>query len=289
MFLAVCGLIGFLGNNIVIYIYGVRLRRKYDARFFIPYLAIADLLAVIVIVGQNIYVNINPVNFDNGPLCSWGTFLIGCFSLWSMTILVLIVYQRKICRPREKTMSSFQKKISVLFSLVLSIALTVVFIFTVGIKDVENKTFNITGKICDRFSEELPTWSLIHSTVVLLFVIFSCGSLIVFYGLIGKVIYRYRKVIVNSAESQNTRTSSTVRFYKTTLMFMIMTVVFMISYLPTGIKLIIESVIKVEKETLIMKFLTTFFLVNHIANVFVYAFMDKSFSRELRRIFSFQS
>lgn len=61
VFLLLCAVVGLVGNAVVIYIYGLRLHRKYEGRYFIPYLALADLLAVVISVELHTVNNFFPV------------------------------------------------------------------------------------------------------------------------------------------------------------------------------------------------------------------------------------
>lgn len=61
IFLFLCFPIGVFGNGVVIYIYGFRLHRKYAGRYFIPYLAVADLFAVFISVELHVVNNFYPV------------------------------------------------------------------------------------------------------------------------------------------------------------------------------------------------------------------------------------
>ncbi|XP_062598594.1 lysophosphatidic acid receptor 1-B-like [Saccostrea cucullata] len=287
IFLVFSCIIGVVGNSCVLYVYGGRLRRKYEGRFFVPYLAAADLIVMLVAVGLNISINVNPVNYKNREVCTGGSFLVGFFSVWSICILILIAFQRyqKICKPMDTHMTRCQKKLALVFSLAISFLLNVIFIFTVGLRDVELQNLNITGKTCERLSEESPVLSIVHSVILSVFAVLSCSVLIVLYGLIGKAIYRHKRTQKYSLEIRGSRKTKVTRMSKTTLMFMIITIIFIISYIPTGIKMIVESMPDFSTVSLHWRFLTTFFVVNHFANPIVYAFMDMIFSRELKRIF----
>ncbi|XP_061165958.1 pineal opsin-like [Saccostrea echinata] len=287
IFLVFSCIIGVFGNSCVLYVYGGRLRRKYEGRFFVPYLAAADLIVMVVAVGLNISINVNPVNYKNSVVCTGGSFLVGLMSVWSICILILIAFQRyqKICKPMTNHMTRFQMKLTLVFSFIISLLLNVIFIFTVGLRDVKLKNLNVTGKTCERLSEESPVLSIVHSVILSVFAVLSCTVLIVLYGLIGKAIYRHKKIQKNSLEIRSSRKSKITRMSKTTLMFMIITIIFIISYIPTGIKMIVESIPDFSTVSLLWRFLTTFFVVNHFANPIVYAFMDVIFSRELKRIF----
>lgn len=75
IFLFLCFPIGVFGNGVVIYIYGFRLHRKYAGRYFIPYLAVADLFAVFISVELHVVNNFYLLRI------SWKAFVNGTLFL----------------------------------------------------------------------------------------------------------------------------------------------------------------------------------------------------------------
>lgn len=68
IFLNFCAVVGLFGNGVVIYIYGLRLHAKNAGRYFIPYLAVADLLALVISAELHIRSLTNSKHFVNGIL-----------------------------------------------------------------------------------------------------------------------------------------------------------------------------------------------------------------------------
>lgn len=75
-------------------------------------------------------------------------------------------------------------------------------------------------------------------------------------------------------------------------MFMIITMLFLVLYLPRMITSILESKSASLWETLtveqyaVVGMLEILYILNYVANPFVYAFMDFKFKTELKRMFS---
>lgn len=75
------------------------------------------------------------------------------------------------------------------------------------------------------------------------------------------------------------------------LMFMVITIVFLVSFLPRMITFLLEGIIINVWETLsteeyaVVRMLEILYVVNHLANPFVYAFMDVKFVSEYKKVF----
>lgn len=78
--LFLCAAVGVFGNGVVIYIYGLRLYKQHAGRYFIPYLAVADLLAVVLSVEHHTVSNF----YVNGII--WPHFL-QQYSQWAFSLL----------------------------------------------------------------------------------------------------------------------------------------------------------------------------------------------------------
>lgn len=76
------------------------------------------------------------------------------------------------------------------------------------------------------------------------------------------------------------------------LMFMIITIIFLVSFSPRMITFLLEGITVGMWETLTVeeyaavRFFEVLYVVNHLANPFVYAFMDVKFVTELKKEFS---
>lgn len=162
-----------------------------------------------------------------------------------------------------------------------SLALAVSAYFTFGLEKIYNKELNVTGTTCRRLTSSSQTFTLIHSATCTLFVVTEGAALIVLYWKIGKVVFRQRKQNLGEPEEKKTNTS---------LMFMIITIIFLVSFLPRMITSIIEG-IKVglwetlnEKVYATVRMLEVLYIVNNLANPFVYAFMDVKFVSEFKKM-----
>lgn len=281
--LFLCAAVGIFGNGVVIYIYGLRLHKQHAGRYFIPYLAVADLLAVVLSVEHHTVSNFYPVTNKLERLCIWNYMAAFLATVFSMGILLIIAVQRylKVCKPFGRQMTLFWRRFSLSLCFMFSLALAVSAYFTFGLEKIYNKELNVTGTTCRRLTSSSQTFTLIHSATCTLFVVTEGAALIVLYWKIGKVVFRQRKQNLGEPEEKKTNTS---------LMFMIITIIFLVSFLPRMITSIIEG-IKVglwetlnEKVYATVRMLEVLYIVNNLANPFVYAFMDVKFVSEFKKM-----
>lgn len=283
IFLFLCFPIGVFGNGVVIYIYGFRLHRKYAGRYFIPYLAVADLFAVFISVELHVVNNFYPVTTKLESLCKWN-FVFGFYaSVFSAYVLLTIAVQRylKVCKPFKGQMTLFWRRFALCLCLALTIPLVVPTYFTFGLERVYNKEMNITGTACRRLTSTTQTPSLIHSAICTLLVVIIGIALIILYLKIASVIYRQNKLKMREPRKKT----------NISLMFMVITIVFLVSFLPRMITFLLEGIIINVWETLsteeyaVVRMLEILYVVNHLANPFVYAFMDVKFVSEYKKVF----
>ncbi|XP_052684288.1 type-1 angiotensin II receptor-like [Crassostrea angulata] len=284
VFLILCAVVGVFGNGVVIYIYGLRLPKKYEGRYFIPYLALADLFAVVISVELHTVNNFFPVTYKMETLCKWN-FVFGFFaSGFASNILLIIAVQRylKVCKPLGGQMTLFWRRFSLCLTFVLLSILIVPTYFTFGIERVYNKELNVNGTACRRLTSSTPTLSLIRSVTYTLIILIGVIVLIVLYILIAKVIYQQHNQ--NRGDSKKKKTNIS-------LMFMIITIIFLVLCLPRMITSVLEGnntgfweTLNVE-EYAAMRVLQVVYILNHVANPFVYAFLDVKFKTEFKQTF----
>lgn len=307
VFLAICIVIGIVGNVLVIFIYGLKLRGLKE-RYFIPILALADLLAVCETSGFNISYNFNPVEYSHQQLCKWSWFFGYLASCTSIFLLVVIAIQRylKICRPFGSQMTLKWKRVAVLCSLLLATIISIPIPLTYGLDPAYSEQYNVTGSACRRLTQENRLLSLGHAIVCNIIVFVFVWLLVVLYTLIGRRIYaqihqwdKRKKSNTMSKEENPTKANDPEAANKTnkqtmfriTFMFMLITFIFIISFSPKVVIFIFECLNDRFWDSLpyntrlLVRFFDVLFIINNIANPFVYAFLDVKFSQQLKSIF----
>lgn len=149
------GVIGVIGNSLIIYFYFFRVKERGE-RYFIPVLGVVDLLGCLT--GAPFYIMDNTFlfNYQSTVACSVLSFLQVWIPGISMHMLLVISLQRYllVCKPFGPKMTLFWKRISIAIVCFVSIAFSAPLLKTSGVFKEMNvfMGYNLTTYIC-RFSD----------------------------------------------------------------------------------------------------------------------------------------
>lgn len=350
-------IIGILGNALVIFVYGYKIKPITDGQFFIPYLAVVDLMGAVICSLFGLSTTLMPVMYDLDILCKTGWLLATIATFMSVFMLVIIAIQRymKVCTQKAHILTLKWKRFMMILALTMAIAVSVPSVATYGTIPFESSYRNMTGHICGKIS---GIGSLIYDIVLAIVVSASCGILVVLYFLIGRTTYKCMKQsghsITNSkiysendimdksgstldtdlktgdtiesvdlesvdkenqkpfpecVESVTLENESSKKYHiskkkktsdlqkknqsaisKITVMFIIITTVFLICSIPKLTIILLETITPsfwenyTDVERVALVFVHQGYILNNIANPFIYTFLDKTFKREINKI-----
>ena len=144
---------GVIGNVLVLFLYKYRMPQT-EERFFIPYLAVADLMSTIGLACLGITTNFHFTDFPNEDLCKFLPYFAWVTTSWSAFILLMISVSRflKICRPTGRQMTSFFKKCAVHGCFLFAVINASPLLYFSGFKysNVSCLNTNMTIAMCDR-------------------------------------------------------------------------------------------------------------------------------------------
>ncbi|OWF46144.1 cholecystokinin receptor type A-like [Mizuhopecten yessoensis] len=193
-------LAGLFGNLLVIYVYSFKLKTKRDNRFFIPFLAIFDLLACAIGASFAMSLNILPLIYYGDTLCKTLWFLSEATTIASSLLLLVIGLQRylKVCRPFEAQMTSMWKKIALVMTVVSACLISSPTVLFYG--EIQLYTLaSVTGVRCGKRSddEHLVQGLVIYNIMLFATAVVGTITMAVLYGIIARAIYhqflRHRK------------------------------------------------------------------------------------------------
>ncbi|KAK3103647.1 hypothetical protein FSP39_020739 [Pinctada imbricata] len=183
--------VGCVGNVLVIYIYTISMKMKKVNRFFIPYLAIVDILSLVFNGSFEIVFAHYQLNFDNDVGCKFIRFLGNVFVILSGILLLMIAVQRYVlvCKPLSNVFTAKKKQ----YVLVSVVAFTLIlsspkFVFT-GIMEIDTMYTNVTGLVCgikEEFAGSLPL--LVYNIILILTGFSAIVTLAVLYSFVVKAI-----------------------------------------------------------------------------------------------------
>ena len=188
-------ILGILGNSIVIYIYFVKFKKYSDSRFFIPVLAVIDMVACVVNCAGNITDKLLPVNYHSEIGCKIQRYLCLSTTIVSMLILLLIAIDRylKICRPLGRQMDTKWKNRSIGIVIVTAVVLSAPFLHFNDSVEIESKDSHQIGRTCKFVPGGIPNIFLAY---FILFLALCIGEMIVMsvlYILICRVVFKKPK------------------------------------------------------------------------------------------------
>ena len=186
---------GIIGNSLVLFLYKFKMPQT-EERFFIPHLAVADLLSTACLACLGISLNDNYTDFPNETLCQMLHYFSWQTTSWSAFILLMISVSRylKICRPTGKQMTRFWKKCAVYGCLIFTIINTSPVLYFAGnrYQNVSCIHTNITVVICELRDFD-RTVNVIKNTYILFEIVVmfgNAGVTTLLYIPIGLQIYR---------------------------------------------------------------------------------------------------
>lgn len=353
-------IIGILGNALVIFVYGYKLRLIKDGQFFIPYLAAVDLMGAVICYLFGLSMTLMPVTYDFDILCKTGWLLGTITTFMSVFMLVIIAIQRymKVCTQKANILTLKWKRFTMIFAFTMASVLSSPSVATYGTVPFESGYRNLTGHICGKIG---GIGSLIYDIVLAIVVSASCGIIVVLYLLIGRTTYKCMKqsghsitnskiysensendimdkseltldtdlktddnmesVNLESVDKDNQKTfiecvesvtlenessnkyninkkkktsdlqkKNKTTISKITVIFTIITTVFLICSIPKLIIVLLETITPsfwenyTDVERVVLMFLHQGYILNNIANPFIYTFLDKTFKREVNKI-----
>ncbi|VDI16591.1 Hypothetical predicted protein [Mytilus galloprovincialis] len=319
-------LIGVPSNLAVIFVYQFRLSKKTNGRYFIVPLAWVDTVALLISGAYNLTQNTKHVIFPGFGVCKVLKYLSYVTISTSLYLLGVIAIQRylKICRPFKRQMNLTWMRRSVTICVLASVVLYIPLLLYYGPVEIRNPYFNVTGCQCSKLpgSQTKLKWLKI---VQGFWFIVSFGDVIlitILYIFITKVIIKNARkmkhvkkkdrtdpkiqIIMQLSSGDNepetatpnieapgnpTKSNQQNAAFKISLMFMTISIVGFLAYLPSWTLIVIEtSNPSFWKNLSSVSFrlclvLRRMYMVNHLCNPFIYGVFDTAFRVEVKKLF----
>ncbi|XP_061165642.1 somatostatin receptor type 5-like [Saccostrea echinata] len=315
---------GILGNCLVILMYTKYVKDKMGSRYFIPVLAVVDLVGSVSNATQFHLDNTMRYIYPDVFLCKMMSFLIVFTGGFSAHLILAIALQRYliICRPFGQQMTQKLCRIAVLIIFLISVGYASPILKFNGIYKLRslNTTGNYNISFChiddgtDSFNVMIPYLGfLLFLSLINIFITF------IFYVPVTKTIYdrlsparrnRAKNVPDGKIVSKETQMSDDGKNItkpklqandesmvngspeqkarkNISVMFLVIIIVYIVSYLTSLVTQIHSFASTEERKGYIRNiyfFCLRFNLLNHIANPYIYWFYDLKFRNELRRI-----
>ena len=174
--LSIVLMVGIIGNTFVIFIFATKMRKdKKGARYFIPILALSDVMVCISSEVNVISNTLHWKSFHSDELCKTLMFFLLQTMMTSDAFLLVIAVQRfvKICRPTAKQMTLFWRRITMVLVIVTNILYSTPTAIVSGVQEssVVYKNMNITGEGCATGNNKYPRIQLIYGGVLIIIIV----------------------------------------------------------------------------------------------------------------------
>lgn len=315
VFQAIVCFVGLVGNILVLLVYIFRMKASRDDRYFIPILAVFDLLASTVASVFYVFESMYFVDFPSSGLCKGMLYTMTATSGLSALLLIAIAVQRylKICKPLGKQMNESKRKLCLGIIVGFSILYSAPVLLFSGNMRVEGvfEGENVTGLTCFTGAGNYPTYEAIYYYIIFILMIINILTVGFLYIPIGVVIYRHNKLRKarqwqsvdlpslqfdslsdNKPSQSSTKDFSRSRTFKESkinfnMMFFAIIVCYLISYTPTCIFLIISKLSPElwynisAAEMIVFFILQRFYVINHVINPIIYGYFDMKFRADI--------
>ncbi|KAL3858405.1 hypothetical protein ACJMK2_013142 [Sinanodonta woodiana] len=210
IFVSLMMIVGFGGNSVAIFVY-LRRYRPSTHRTFIVTLAIVDLATCCVPMPFILVTLRYPIMFQNNGGCKLLQFLTYTMCIGSSMIILAIAGERyrKICVPHGKQLSERMSKYLCVLGIFLGILLSWPAAVMYGNRTFKTGVDGIVGTECNVNDDFADTKYPAYFNIFLIFVFFATLiSLSVVYALIGKQIFRMKKIISLTCHTNISETDS---------------------------------------------------------------------------------
>ena len=282
--------IGVPGNLAIMLIYGQNYRRSVY-RSIILNLGAADFLMCSVGIPFNIARVFNYYTFNGRWVCKIFKTLLIFGMIYSTHLLILLTIHRfrKIYMPLKKQISIRNVKFFIVGSFLTALFFTWPQIIVIDLEHVKLR-HNLTGRVCAITpSDPSPYLVAYSSTLLSLFSIYTV-TLFLAYILIGRKLYTIKHIKLLNADSLSTQKHIAGKMTK--IAFTV-SVVFGLSYLPWIVLKVTTDYINTKEMSAfglsMLRIAERLYIVNHVANPFIYAIFDKRFREQGRRLITFKS
>ncbi|XP_061197923.1 neuropeptide FF receptor 2-like [Saccostrea echinata] len=292
-FISLQMLLGLIGNLLVIVVYFTRFKIS-NYRVFVLFLAFLDLINCVLVMPFGILYLYYPINFPSNFICKAGHFVgfFGGVASPLMLVVIAIDRFRKVCRPLKKQITEKQAKISCTVIVFMTLSVTWFTPWFYGNAAVKTNIHGIEGTRCFRAENEffmsLSKWY--YNVLISMFLVVTI-ILSVLYYFIMKSVHSHSKYFSSRRKDSVGSCSKNLQTRKSTVTFMIITIVYVISTLTHDalamvlhLKSDLECDLTFTTGTIYYTFFWTVFL-NNVSNPFIYGLSDDRFSSLIRELF----
>ncbi|KAH9491994.1 hypothetical protein Btru_029588 [Bulinus truncatus] len=196
IYLIILGLVGFIGNSLVLFVYSRKFSRT-PTRIFILSIASFDLITNTVVIPGEIYDLFHLWDFDKVYICKVRLFFNAFTTMVAAMVLVAVAVARyrKICKPFGWQITVTHAKVISVSMAVASLLFSVPYAIINGRQTKPAPRAGINGHECTIDDSYLNTmWPMMNAAFFILLFVVCSTPLVVLYVLIGIKAWRHSKM-----------------------------------------------------------------------------------------------
>lgn len=292
IFLAIVGLVGLLGNSLVIHIYRTRYKFS-NIKCFILSLSAVDLFTCCVAIPLEMVTFLDQYTFELGWLCKLSRCVNAICTNASTFLLIFIAIDRfrRIWNPTGWQINASAAKFSAVLSIFIAMTLSWPAIVVYGKETFAIPEYNLTGSECS--TDDAMKETSFPSVYTLLFgILFIIGIslLVILYCLIGHRLRCHAKRMAEAlGRQQKGQTGNQTGVRKTTFIMFLVTLAFILCFLPHLIVRQFKSEFMDDSSgsgNAVYRILTRSYFLNCAVNPVIYSLFDTRFRLACRKMFS---
>lgn len=315
VFLVMLMLVGTIGNILVIYVYGWRLKST-TQNFLFTWMAVTDLMKCLLGLPFEIVDLRNEYLYENSAACKLMRFLLVLLTLMSVNLLTCIAVDRyrRVCKPLYRQIEKYHAKIGLLLSSLVALIVAGPALFLYGLRTV-NTLVGVRGQECSvQDKHNGQPFHIAYQVAEVTIFVFFLATLVYLYRGIWVEISRHKNYLVQCVSTINLPEQSFVnnetetaakkrgqldRFLtfklissnKPIAIALAVTVVFVVSYLPYVCLMAVSALIpdmdqmQPGSSLVLYQLGLKLHFISSVSGVFIYGAMSEIFRRQVKTVF----
>ncbi|RUS89686.1 hypothetical protein EGW08_002504 [Elysia chlorotica] len=300
IFIPIMMVVGVIGNLLVFYIYHFRWRTN-TVTLYKRMLAVLDLCNVVLALPPLLYITIHPDDPSFYSLCAFTSFIALGTAIASGGVLVIIAVDRflKLCLLRKTGVGSLFSKQLFAVSVAVAVVINVPTVWIFGRDTVHFPQHHVTVSYCFIRTESKSGGLFLGWGAVLALVFLSITvSLVYLYWCVVRRLRDLsdkhdelkRRPSVGVAKEAVVKQKQSELMRRSCLVFISVTVVFFVTYLPYFVTLVL-SMVTPDLGRDMSPALKALYdlaklspLLNAVSNPFIYSFTSDNFRKEVIKL-----
>lgn len=279
-------LVCVLGNTLVIYILRRRMSSHPELWYFIPWLAVFDIVASIIGGTLALLQDIFSMSFPSKFLCQTLWFGIVISTSTGASCLLIVAVQRFIYVFNRTPISLKWRRLAIIITVISAVIVALPVFYVVEVTDITYQ--GVKGQVCRDTTDKQKVK---YKTSYFHFLLFlACFNIVVISILYIKIGVKTYQLLIPHEEGRQSWASRKRVGLNFTLMCAVVFVVYSVAYIPTTVIILLADETKtelfhdIENKVTLNGILVAhrMFLFSHLLNPFIFFFFNAKVRKEVK-------